>query len=77
MNGGLLRAAKALPGSASAAMPTVAPVTKAVTSPKVDKYPKPDADALELDTVMSVNADELEIFDEQTTMDTDGETDSK
>ncbi len=77
MNGGLLRAAKALPGSASAAMPTVTPVTKAVTSPKVDKYPKPDADALELDTVMSVNADELEIFDEQTTMDTDGEPDSK
>jgi DNA recombination protein RmuC len=74
MNGGLLRAAKALPGSASAAMPVVAPVTKAVTSPKSDKYPQPDADAMELDVVMSVNADELEIFDEESTMDSNDDS---
>jgi hypothetical protein len=74
MNGGLLRAAKALPGSASAAMPVVAPVTKSVTSPKTDKYPLPDADAMELDVVMSVNADELEIFDEESTMDSNDDS---
>lgn len=74
MNGGLLTAAKALPGSASAAMPVVAPVTKSLTEHK--KYPEPDPDALPLDVVMSANADELEIFDEESTMDTDGD-DSK
>ena len=73
MNGGLLRAAKALPGSASADMPAVVAVSKAVTAPKVDKYPTPDPDALELDVVMSTNAEELEIFDEETTMDVDGD----
>lgn len=74
MNGGLLRAAKALPGSASAAMPVVEPVTKSVTSPKSDKYPRPEADAMELDVVMSVNADELEIFDEESTMDSNDDS---
>lgn len=74
MNGGLLRAAKALPGSASAAMPVVEPVTKSVTSPKSDKYPQPEADAMELDVVMSVNADELEIFDEESTMDSNDDS---
>jgi DNA recombination protein RmuC len=73
MNGGLLRAAKALPGSASADMPPIVAVSKAVTAPKVDKYPAPDPDALELDVVMSTNAEELEIFDEETTMDVDGD----
>lgn len=75
MNGGLLTAAKALPGSASAAMPVVAPVTKSLTEHK--KYPEPDPDAIPLDVVMAANADELEIFDEESTMDTDGDDDSK
>jgi hypothetical protein len=59
MNGGLLRAAKALPGSASADMPPIVAVSKAVTAPKVDKYPAPDPDALELDVVMSTNSEDL------------------
>ena len=75
MNGGLLSAAKALPGSASAAMPTVAPVTKSLTEQK--KYPAPDPDALALDVVMATNAEELDIFDGESTMDSDGEDDSK
>lgn len=75
MNGGLLSAAKALPGSASADMPVVAPVTKSVSSTK--KYPEPESDALDLDQVLAVNADELEIFDTESTMDTDGDNDSK
>ncbi len=74
LNGGLLGAAKALPGSASAAIPEVTPVTKTVNSPKVDRYPKPDPNALELDQVMSANADELEIFDEESTMDSDDDS---